>query len=339
MGIFWENKENIIYGIGIILIMEGLDLKDWKILEQLCTDARASHNSIAKSVGLSKNAVTYRVDRLVKKGVISGFFTVFSLGPLNVNVYNVFIRLSGKEQELVGFLKNHPNTRIVDRLVGEWNFLVEFVSNLDVFYHFLDELKSRFAGVLDVFEVHPEFEAYKLEQLPVELVKERPPVVFKHMDNVEIDDVDVRLLFELNKNCTATLFELAGKLGVTYETVSARIKKLKEKGVILRFSAKINLGALGYDVYLVRFDLRNLSTERASALRGFVTAQRNVRYAFVSSYAPVLFLYLAVKKADELNSFLVGIKEKFADVIVNQKYLLSSEQLKYDFFPEGLLKQ
>ncbi len=29
----------------------------------------------------------------------------------------------------------------------------------------------------------------------------------------------------------------------------------------------------------------------------------------------------------------------FADVIVNQKYLLSTKQLKYDLFPEGLAEK
>ncbi|MCX6709057.1 MAG: hypothetical protein NTW67_05435 [Candidatus Woesearchaeota archaeon] len=57
----------------------------------------------------------------------------------------------------------------------------------------------------------------------------------------------------------------------------------------------------------------------------------------MSASKPVVFIYLAVKKSDELSAFLLDIKEKFSDVIVNQKYLFSSMLLKHEFFPEGLL--
>lgn len=323
--------------------MEGLDLKDWKILEQLCTNARTSHNSIAKAIGVSKNAVSYKVDRLLKRRVIGGFFAIINLESLGYSIYNLFLRLRAgkeKEQELAVFLKSHPNTQVVDRLVGEWNFLVEFACRqASEMNDFVSDVKSRFSDIIDVFEVHPMLEDYKVEQLPVELVTERPVALFKKQEKVEVDELDLRLLSELNKNCTASLLVLAKTLGITYETVSARIKRLKEKGIIILFTAKINLGALGYDVYLLRLNLRNLSTERAASLRGYINAQRNIRYAFISAHAPVLFIYLAVKKSEELNNFLMGIKEKFSDVIVNQKYWLSPEQLKYEIFPEGLLQK
>jgi len=245
----------------------------------------------------------------------------------------VLIRLRGSDKELADFLKNHPNTTVVDRLVGEWNFLVEFVSDISTFYAFLAELKTRFSAVLDVFEVHPELEAYRVQQLPGQV----KPALSKRTEKVELDDADLKLLFELNKDCTASLLELAKRLGVTYETVSSRIKSLRKKGVIVEFTAKINLHALGYDVYLVMLDLRNLSKERESALRFYINDQKNIRYAFMSASKPVVFIYLAVKKSDELGAFLLDIKEKFSDVIVNQKYLFSSMLLKHEFFPEGLL--
>lgn len=74
-----------------------------------------------------------------------------------------------------------------------------------------------------------------------------------------------------------------------------------------------------------------------SALRFYINDQKNIRYAFMSASKPVVFIYLAVKKSDELSAFLLDIKEKFSDVIVNQKYLFSSMLLKHEFFPEGLL--
>jgi len=50
-----------------------LDALDWQILRELQTDARLSHNELARRVGLSSPAVTKRVRRMEESGVITGY--------------------------------------------------------------------------------------------------------------------------------------------------------------------------------------------------------------------------------------------------------------------------
>ena len=319
-----------------------LDSKDWKILYHLCTDSRLSHSKIAKLVSLSKNAVTYRIQRLVEKKIISGFFTIVNFGLLKIDTHDILIRLNTtKDQEMIDFLKAHKNVMVIDRLLGEWNFLVEFgCKNQAEFYSFIGMLKSRFSSIIETYEIHTALESYKIEQLPVELVEEKkilPKPEVKETEKIDIDKTDLKLLAELNKNSAENLFKIGEKIDVTYETVSARMKKLKENGIIIKFTAKINLIALGYDVYLILLDLRNLSKGREVVLKNHLNYQKNIRYSFISSTKPTVFIYLAVKKSEELNTFLSIIKEKFSDIIVSQKYLLSTEQLKYDLFPGGFV--
>ncbi len=321
-----------------------LDKKDWKILYLLCQDARLSHNKLGKLVGLSKNSVTYRIDRLRDKGIIRKFFTIINHDSLGNNFFNILLRLNAtkeQERELIDYLVSHNNTSVVDSFVGEWNLLIEFgCREINVFYDFISELKSKFSSILDTYEIHFAPFPYKVEQLPVELVEERQqPKPFTKGEITKVDKIDLQLLLQLSKNSTVTLFDLAKVLGITYETVSARIKKLKDAGVILKFTAQISLAALGYDVYMLLLDIRNMSQDRESALKSYINGQKNIRYAFLSATKPVLFIYLAAKKSEDLNTFLLNIKEKFADVIVNQKYLLSTKQLKYDLFPEGLAEK
>lgn len=321
-----------------------LDSKDWKILYQLCTDARQSHSKIAKLVNLSKNAVTYRIQRLVDKKIISGFFTIVNFGQLNLETHSILIRLNTtKDQEFIDFLKAHKNVTVVDRLLGEWNFLVEFgCRTQEDFYSFIGEFKGKFSNIIDAYEVHTSFELYKIEQLPVELVEEQKPLLSPKAEApkkqvVQINKTDSMLLAELNKDSTANLFKIGERVGLTYETVSSKIKKLKDSGVIVKFTAKINLGALGYDVYLILLGMRNLSKEKEDLLKSHIRRQKNIRFSFISASKPTVFVYLAVKKSEELNLFLSSIREKFSDVTVSQKYLLSTDQLKYELFPEGFI--
>jgi len=53
-----------------------VDAVDLKILELMRPDARISLTSMSKTLGLSKSAVKYRVDRLIEVGVIKAFFTL-----------------------------------------------------------------------------------------------------------------------------------------------------------------------------------------------------------------------------------------------------------------------
>jgi DNA-binding Lrp family transcriptional regulator len=230
---------------------------------------------------------------------------------------------------------------VVDRLLGEWNIMIEFgCRNPEELHAFLREFREKYSDVLDVYEVHSPLEIYKLEQLPVELVDEHAAAALakgQAKQGTTVDKTDMKLLYELNKDSSAGLLELGEKIGVTYETVSARIKKLKESGVVVKFTAKIGLGALGYDVYLISLDLRNMSKEKEAAMKAYIQGRKNMRYAFISASKPVVFAYIAVKNTDELNAFLLDIKEKFFDTIVNQQYLLSTGQLKYELFPEGFV--
>jgi Lrp/AsnC family leucine-responsive transcriptional regulator len=324
--------------------MKDLDKKDWQILELLCENSRLSHNQIAKRVALSKNAATYRIKRLIQKKIISGFFTVIDHHLFGLDFYEVLIKLNANKQEtqeFIEFIQKNNQVLVLDKLSGEWNFVLEFVcKSSSELSSFISELKGKFSNILDVYELHPILESYKVEQLPIELIKNKPIRTFKEKLNrqkLKIDKKDRQLLLELNKDSSQPLHLLAEKLKLTYETIAARIKKLKAAGIIIKFTAKINLISLGYDVYLLQLDLRNLSRETENKLRDYIINHHQVRYAFMSAASPKIFIYLAAKNTDELDLFMQQIKENFSENIINIKYHLSKEQHKYELFTESML--
>jgi Lrp/AsnC family leucine-responsive transcriptional regulator len=323
-----------------------LDKRDWKLLYHLCRNARTSHNKLGKKLGMSRNAVAYRVERLIERRIISGFFTIIDHGLLGHSFYHVLLKVNATEEEevaLITYLKNHKNLLVADRLLGEWDFMLEFgCKGIEQFNLMMKELKQKFSGIIDRYEVHIVSDSFKVEQLPLELIKEGPAEikVFSEAKSlVKLDELDKKLLFELNKDCTLPLNILAKKLGVTYETASARIKQLQKNKIILSFTARISLGKLGYDVYLVLLDLRNVSKGKESALKNHVNLNKKVRYAFMSGTKPSILLYLAVKNSEELDRFMRDIKEKFSDTIYNMKYMLSTQQIRYELFPQGFLEE
>lgn len=64
-------------------------------------------------------------------------------------------------------------------------------------------------------------------------------------ENIHLDGVDARLLRALADDARTSMAELARTVGLSSPSVSERIKRLEEAGVIEGYSVKINPGALG----------------------------------------------------------------------------------------------
>jgi len=323
-----------------------LDKKDWKILYELTENARQSHSQIARKVGLSKNAVTYRIEKLEKKGVITGFFTILNHELMGYNFYEVLMKFKYKkeeEKEIAGYLQEQANVMVVDQVSGSQDFVVEYgTRTIEDFYSCLDDLKDKMSKFLDTFETHLILHPIIVEQLPVDVYKKmgaekkRRPFL-RGGKKEKIEKLDKKLLFELDKDSTAPLYVLAERLGVASETVASRIKKLIKRKIIIKFTARINLESLGYDTVIINLNLRNMTREKEKLLVSYIKNHTQVRYGFLGGTKPEIFVYLVVESASEVDEFLREVKEKFFDIIVNQSYLWTTKMWKYDLFPEGMI--
>ena len=89
--------------------MNGLDKKDIKILFELEKNSRQPYSSIAKKVQVSKQAVNYRINRLIEKEVISNFVSIIDTHKLGHTFYLTFLQFGKvnpkKEAEIMDFLK------------------------------------------------------------------------------------------------------------------------------------------------------------------------------------------------------------------------------------------
>lgn len=63
-----------------------------------------------------------------------------------------------------------------------------------------------------------------------------------------IDDLDARLILELQQEPRLGVMELARRLGVARGTANARLEKLQRSGIIAGFGPDIGLAPLGYPV-------------------------------------------------------------------------------------------
>ena len=122
---------------------------------------------------------------------------------------------------------------------------------------------------------------------------------------VKIDEIDIKILRELQEDARKSLKEIAEKVGVAEGTVYNRLNKMKNIGLIKKFIPVIDYSMLGYDLTAiigVTAEGRYLvDIEREVAKEPNVTAVYDVTGDFD-------FLVVAkFKDRDSLNSFVKKI--------------------------------
>ncbi|MBX2844461.1 MAG: Lrp/AsnC ligand binding domain-containing protein [Flammeovirgaceae bacterium] len=66
--------------------------------------------------------------------------------------------------------------------------------------------------------------------------------------NLEIDNVDIKILSELMKDAKTPYTEIAERIYVSGGTVHVRMKKMEKMGIVRGSSLNIDFGKLGYDI-------------------------------------------------------------------------------------------
>ena len=108
-----------------------LDDIDLKILKLLQKDSRISIKSISEQVFVSQPTVSSRIDSLVKKGIIKGFYTEIDNSVYD-NVIKCYIQIEVSptlKEQLYEKIKNTPKVVECDRVTGEYSLIIKMIFN------------------------------------------------------------------------------------------------------------------------------------------------------------------------------------------------------------------
>jgi len=72
------------------------------------------------------------------------------------------------------------------------------------------------------------------------------PQISEQPAAILLDEIDRAIISRLHDNARIPNIELAREVGISPSTCLARVRSLRERGVIIRYTAEINPAALGY---------------------------------------------------------------------------------------------
>jgi Lrp/AsnC family leucine-responsive transcriptional regulator len=123
-----------------------LDPTDWRLLEALQRDGRASYAELARTVSMSPSAVTERVRRLEEAGVITGYSAVIDHDRIGLPIL-AMVRLrypTGNYRPFRDMLATTPEVLEAHHVTGDDCFVMKVAARS---MRHLEEITGRIAGL------------------------------------------------------------------------------------------------------------------------------------------------------------------------------------------------
>jgi DNA-binding Lrp family transcriptional regulator len=328
--------------------MEKIDLKDRKILYILAQNSRLPTNRIAKLVGLSKDAVLYRIRRLEKMGVICKYFTRMNIDSMGYTSFQLTLSLSPKKEDMekiIGHIQKHPFCMNAFTMLGRWDVLAEFaVKNEEDVYRIVSEISGVCGAALNDLEVKSCAFLYKKTNL-MDVVGDtglqpfstrRSTVVHKGL--AKLDAKDAAVLRSLDGNGRKRIVDIVKETGLERDVVAYRKRNLEGLGVIESYGVDMNVSLLGFRSYYIEFGLKNITPEYEAKLKAYFATQKGVTYGFHAANSLGGVAFFTARGPTELHERLLEFRNNFLPVMRSLEVMTVLKEHKFEFFPEGIAK-
>lgn len=144
----------------------------------------------------------------------------------------------------------------------------------------------------------------------------------------ELDEIDIRILRELQNEGRITNVELSDRVGISAPPCLRRMRKLEEAGIIRGYRAMLNAASLGYD--LVAFCMIGLGQQSEVHLRAFADKTLQwpiVRQSWMVSGESDFLLHCVATDLSRFQDFVID-ELTAADNVDTVRSMLTIRQIK-----------
>ncbi|MCX6768274.1 MAG: Lrp/AsnC family transcriptional regulator [Candidatus Micrarchaeota archaeon] len=319
------------------------DVKDRKILRELDIDARRPNSEIARKVGLGKEVVRYRIEKLMESGLIVKFQTTINYFKIGISKYKIYLRLKNADKkkldEIGEYLYQHKKTEWVVFSTGKWDVIASFyMNNINEFDDEVQEIFERFAPYITdkavtttVYLAH-----HRREFLHPKTGEKIPPMIYytSREKQEKITDSDREILKMLANNARMPVVEIAERLKMTARTVDYRIRDLEKRGIILGYRAHLEPKVIGRTLCKAIIYLSSTKKENIDRFINYVVSIPGAVWPQRVIGTWDIELDFELEGYDKFQEILFDLKQKFPELIKDYDFCLVSKEFKLDFFPD-----
>jgi Lrp/AsnC family transcriptional regulator, regulator for asnA, asnC and gidA len=121
-----------------------MDETDWTIIDMLLKDARTSYSEIGKRLGLRKDTIQRRVQKLTKLGILGTPISILDAKKCGFEgIVDFFIKIDTSNFNIKHEFKSLPFVLMIAETIGDYNlYLSSFFRNIDDINQIVSKLKS-----------------------------------------------------------------------------------------------------------------------------------------------------------------------------------------------------
>lgn len=321
-----------------------LNLTDKKILAELDKNCRIPNSQLAKKVGKSREAVKYRIQQLIKKGIITGFITSINPNKIGYQMFKVYLQLANipnEREKFYEFLKIQKSVYWMGISDGAFDCVFAILSkDIPSYYEEINSILSEFKHLIikKVLGTMVDTRQYNKKFFTGDRNGEYVVFAGKKEDN-KLDNIDLKILDVLANNARIPITELAKKVKSSTEIIRRKIKNLEDKEIILNYRIAVDLNKLGYEFFKAIIYFKSLSSKEEKSLFEWIRTQPNSVY-YIRSLAPweVEFEFV-VRNYIQFNKIINNLRKRFPDIISHYEHLIMIYEVWMPAYKEILTNQ
>jgi Lrp/AsnC family leucine-responsive transcriptional regulator len=317
-----------------------IDKKDLEILYQLDINSRQSLRLIGDKVRLKKNVVQYRIEKLLKLGIIKNFYTsinFYKLGFINLGIdvsyqyYTPYI-----EREIIQHFMESNYSWFIANVQGNIDLIVLFsIRNMNQFFSFwkmtLKKFRYNIKNANISFFTRTHFLPYSYLLEKIDILNRKKYEIIDGGEQIIIDEKDFKILQRISQNSRASLIDIAKEFDVTSSMIANRLKKLEKIGIINGYRINIDYSKLGLQLLNVKYTLKNY--EKLPRIIEYVKNNSNLISVSEVIGNWDLSLNYHIRNYNSLHQIINDILERFSNDIKDRMTFSYPEIYKYKYIP------
>ncbi len=313
-----------------------------RILYFLDRDSRTTLSKIAKRLRVSEQRVSYAVKSSINKKEIRNFSTVFDYTKFGFNAYLVLLKTNHKNKEELGSLlkdlKDVPEAVIVETMQGKFDIMVMFLyPNPSSFNKSLKKFISSHKALIrdnfisTVIVIHKFGRKYLNPWMKIGEDK----VIGGDRLPIDLSDSEKKICNALVENSDASLKKLGKITGLTFKTLSFKMRKLRRGKIIRKFEPVLDCNKLGIVNKKIMLRYFDYDVRSENSITNLCNVHPNVVSIIKTFGKWDLIINFESLKEDNFDKFIDELREKYDNFIEDFEILEVRHKEKYNYLPSN----
>jgi len=315
-----------------------LDALDRKLLYELDSNSRQSMSALARKVKQGRDRVSYRLDRLLREGVIKQCTVTINPYRLGYTLFKTYLKVNKQKARydaLLTLLRTHPRIYWIADCDGRWDLIfATFAQSPFEFFEIQNKILSECNDIvlsftnLTLVNVWMYRKNYLVPRGEESFLIGGPPSQYS------LERFEWEILRLLSRDSRMSIADMARALDSNESTVRYRLEQLELSGLIAGYRIELDLSKLGMMFFKAQLYLSEYGQADLEAIRAYCARHPNITYFIEQIGDAPAELEIEVDGYDEFTKIINGLRLAFPRTLRNVETVLIHRS-RFKWVPYG----